>query len=155
MEKPGMTRVGIMDMDRPLFYSTAKFINSLHNRVADMGCANAKSSYIAEFYQYDIEQIDDDDFNFWKVPRIYVNAFDIVLCLEVLEHLQNPLLFMSNVKKMLKPDGTLFLSLPARPRFLWIDYHFFEMNIRTITQVRYYIFNIINSVGPSDIYFSA
>ncbi len=134
MEKPGISRKGIMEFHRSLFYSTAHFINAIHGKVADMGCANAKSSYIAEFFNYDIEQVDSEDFNFWIAPQGYINAFDVILCLEVLEHLQNPLFFMRNVKAMLKLGGVIYLSLPARPRFLWTKHHFFEMNKRHLTK---------------------
>lgn len=122
-----------MEADQALFYSTAKFINAIHGRVADMGCFNAKSAYIGDKFNIDIEQI-DGDFNFWKTPQGYINAFDFVLCLEVLEHVQNPLLFIDNIKRMLKPGGILFLSIPARPRFLWTEHHFFEMNKKHLTK---------------------
>jgi len=130
MEKPGFCGKEIMTFEGKLFYSVAQFINSLDGRVADMGCFNAKSSYLKVILNNDIEQVDRNDFNFWDVPKDYKNVFDTILCLEVLEHLQNPLLFMRNLKAMLKRDGIIYLSLPARPRFLWTEHHFFEMNKR-------------------------
>jgi len=128
MEKPGYCGNEIMIFERKLFTSVAWFINSLKGRVADMGCFNAKSSFIRRFLNHEIEQVDRNDFNFWDVPKDYKNVFDVILCLEVLEHLQNPLHFMRNVKAMLKEGGSIYLSLPSRPRFLWTKHHFFEMN---------------------------
>jgi len=116
-----------MEADKALFYCKSSFIGSLQGRVADMGCLNAKSIYLGNFYNTVIEQI-DADFNFWTPPQGYINAFDVVLCLEILEHLQNPLLFMQGVKEILKPGGIIFMSTPARPRLLWTEHHFFEMN---------------------------
>ena len=135
MEKPGIcTKETVMnEADQALFLSTAIFINGLHSRVADMGCINAKSIYMGCFFNINIEQV-EGDFNFWTTPQGYIKAFDFVLCLEVLEHVQNQLLFIQNVRRMLKPGGILFLSLPARPRFLWVDYHFFEMNKKHLTK---------------------
>lgn len=119
--------------DKALFHSSAKFINALHPRVADMGCLNPKSAYIGIFFSVNIEQI-DADFNFWTPPQGYRNAFDFVLCLEVLEHLQNPLLFMQGIKEILKPGGVIYLSTLAFPRFLWTEYHFFEMSKKHLTK---------------------
>jgi len=40
-------------------------------------------------------------------------SFDAVICLEVLEHLRrDPLAFMGEVRRVLKPSGSLFLSTP-------------------------------------------
>lgn len=45
-----------------------------------------------------------------RVPRI---TFDIVLCLEVIEHLKNDILALDKIYKLLKPGGTLILSTPS------------------------------------------
>jgi len=126
-KSPGicLTRTTMFE-DKRLFKRTAKFIGSLDGRVADMGCENAKSNYLSDYFGVKIEQI-DCDFNFTSLPD---KKYDIILCLEVLEHLQNPLFFMKNVKGMLAPKGTLYLSTPSRFRFLWTEKHFFEMSQR-------------------------
>ena len=38
------------------------------------------------------------------------SQYDIILALDVIEHLMNPLLFMENVKKLLSKHGELYLS---------------------------------------------
>ena len=40
------------------------------------------------------------------------NSFTAVLCLDVLEHLNNETLAMKEIERVLKPKGKLFLSLP-------------------------------------------
>lgn len=40
------------------------------------------------------------------------NCFTTILCLDVLEHLKNEKLAMKEIKRILKPKGKLFLSLP-------------------------------------------
>lgn len=40
------------------------------------------------------------------------NTADYIICLETLEHLENPTFFLSEVKRVLKPGGKLILSLP-------------------------------------------
>lgn len=40
------------------------------------------------------------------------NQFDVVVCLEVFEHLQNPYFALSEIQRVLKPQGKLILSIP-------------------------------------------
>lgn len=45
----------------------------------------------------------------------YDNAgFDVVVCMELLEHVQNPELVLQHCKRLLKPNGLLFLSTISR-----------------------------------------
>jgi len=53
---------------------------------------------------------------FFKLPNL--PKFDVVTFFEVIEHLDNPLEFIQNVKKLLKEDGMIVLSTPSRGRFL-------------------------------------
>lgn len=55
----------------------------------------------------------DDFFQKSDLPQ-----FDIVTFFEIIEHLNNPLEFIENVKKILKPTGRIFLSTPSRERLL-------------------------------------
>lgn len=41
--------------------------------------------------------------------------FDSIVCLNVLEHIENDELALTNLLKLLKPDGTLILLIPAHP----------------------------------------
>jgi SAM-dependent methyltransferase len=40
-------------------------------------------------------------------------AFDLVLCVETIEHVRDVQLFLSEVRRVLRPDGTLALTTPA------------------------------------------
>lgn len=44
--------------------------------------------------------------------------FDVITFFEVLEHLNDPLVFIQNLKKLLKPSGKIVLSAPFRERML-------------------------------------
>jgi SAM-dependent methyltransferase len=44
--------------------------------------------------------------------------FDIITFFEVLEHMDNPVTFIENLQKALKPDGKIIFSVPSRERFL-------------------------------------
>ena len=41
--------------------------------------------------------------------------FDNIVCLDVLEHIENDVLVLEQIYKALKPDGRLILTLPAMP----------------------------------------
>lgn len=38
--------------------------------------------------------------------------FDVIICCEILEHTTNPFVAVENLRKALKPNGTLYLSTP-------------------------------------------
>jgi ubiquinone/menaquinone biosynthesis C-methylase UbiE len=45
------------------------------------------------------------------------NSFHLAFSLETLEHLMNPLAALEEMARILKPGGTLFLSVPVSSRF--------------------------------------
>lgn len=54
-------------------------------------------------------------------------TFDCVLCIEVLEHSEQPDLLLSEIARVIKPNGTCLLTVPwsARQHHLPHDYHRF------------------------------
>lgn len=68
--------------------------------------------------------------------------FDIVTFFEVLEHLDNPREFVLNVRRILKPGGSIVMSTPYRER-MWADayewdlppYHLSRWNERSIANL--------------------
>jgi SAM-dependent methyltransferase len=54
-------------------------------------------------------------------------AFDWVLCIEVLEHSEDPQFLLSEIARVLRPEGTVLLTVPfsARLHHLPHDYHRF------------------------------
>jgi SAM-dependent methyltransferase len=54
--------------------------------------------------------------SFFQKPDLPL--FDLVTFFEVLEHLDNPLKFIQNVKKILRPGGRIIMSVPSRNRML-------------------------------------
>src|SRR3972149_9260312 len=49
-----------------------------------------------------------------KVLPFKDNNFSAILCFDILEHLKNESLAMREIRRVLKPNGKLFLSLPNR-----------------------------------------
>lgn len=108
-----------------LFKKHAEFIRPM-GECADIGCSNAKMEYIKSKFNIDVTQVNTKDFNYDYIGVAYKNKFDTIFCFEVLEHLQNPLFFMGQLKEMLKPGGIIYLSTPGRPKILWTEHHFME-----------------------------
>jgi len=51
----------------------------------------------------------------------YAGQFNLILALDVLEHIQDDLLVMSKVRDMLAPGGMFFINVPAH-KFLWSEH---------------------------------
>lgn len=131
-KNPGLCpKSEIMKQDIRQFKDIILFVGSLKGDICDIGELNAKSIYLSDHFNIKIEQL-DQDFNFCD---LYTGKkYDNILCFEVIEHLQNSLLFMRNIKKMLKAGGVIYLSTPSRPHFLWTPHHFIEMSREKLTQ---------------------
>jgi SAM-dependent methyltransferase len=74
-------------------------------------------------------------------------TFDCVLCIEVLEHSEDPQLLVSEIARVVKPGGTVLLTVPwsARLHHLPHDYHRF-------TRVRLQDLFIQNGFGGVEIH---
>jgi len=92
---------------------------------ADIGNPNPKMNMLKKVTGIDVDQIAVSDFNFDSLPK--KKKYDVVFCFEVLEHLQNPLFLMRELKSILKDSGTIFLTMPSNPYFLCHDYHYNEI----------------------------
>jgi len=62
--------------------------------------------------------------------------YDVVIMSHVIEHLFNPLWVLEGIKKVLKPDGKLYIISPVKP--YWITpakCHFHEMDFRNMKRL--------------------
>jgi len=90
----------------------------------DVGEANPRMEYMKGRLGIEVDQFAPPDLNFCMATKTdYYNA---IFALDVLEHLQNCLLTVRELKKMLKKDGSLYVNLPENACWLWGDEHFFE-----------------------------
>jgi len=99
------------------FNSVKKLIN-VYGSVLDAGGENdfAKALGIKSFIVSDL-----------NYPFTTSYKYDLVTSFEVIEHLQNPLIYLESIKSCLKNNGQLCLTTPVR----WIfkgKYHFHEFN---------------------------
>lgn len=91
----------------------------------DIGEYNPRIKYIAEQMGLDIRTLDAEDFNWCGIRA---RDCDNIFAFEIVEHLQNPLFFMNELKKTLTKDGSIYVLIPCNPRLLWHEMHFFEMD---------------------------
>jgi hypothetical protein len=90
----------------------------------DLGEANPRMEYLKKQMKLEVVQIDSEDFNFDTLPS---KTADVVFAFEVVEHLQNPLWFMNQLKKLVD-SGCIYIIIPENPKWLWHEMHFFEMD---------------------------
>jgi len=114
-----------------------KLTNSLKNRIeetidfikpygeiADCGENNPMKEAIEKHFNCIIDSI---DWNFNENTSIS-KKYDTILCFEVIEHVMNPLLFLEQLKKLLKKDGIIYLSTPYQfPQILKAIHHYHEI----------------------------
>lgn len=53
------------------------------------------------------------------------SSFDVILCTEVLEHVQEPIKAIQEMSRILKPGGRLFLTAPLGSGLHQLPYHFY------------------------------
>ena len=96
----------------------------LSGKIADCGEDNPMKRSIEIMLLLQIDSIDWD----FNEPSYISETYDKILCFEVLEHVMNPLLFLNELKRMLNPNGIIYLSTPyQRPQILKAAHHYHEI----------------------------
>jgi 2-polyprenyl-3-methyl-5-hydroxy-6-metoxy-1,4-benzoquinol methylase len=103
---------------------------SIGGKVLDVGCGNGIISLHLGQYGHDVTGIDVSNRTIEKANEInpFVNVkfkvqsaedlvasgelFDVIICSEVLEHLQNPAALVKVLNRSLKTDGRLIVTVP-------------------------------------------
>jgi hypothetical protein len=91
----------------------------------DVGELNPRMEYMKEVLSNIIvEQWDTEDLNFDALSVI--RKYDAIFAFDILEHIQNCLWTVREMKKALKDDGSIYINLPENPYWLWGVEHYFE-----------------------------
>lgn len=113
--------------DTKLFEQICGFIRP-SGMCADIGPINEKIKYIAKRFDLEIIQADYGDFDTDSLTYFQLRLFHTIFCFEIVEHLTNPKFFIEQLIKALDKDGTIYLSMPARPKILWDEHHYNEIS---------------------------
>lgn len=106
------------------YHYTLEFITELGGDVLDCGERSLLTRLIEERFNVVVQNTSGD---LDMIPM--AGRYDFILAFEIIEHLMNPLWFLWQVKRALKPDGTLYLSTPInKPTFFWRPDHFHEFD---------------------------
>ena len=102
-----------------------------------------KRNIFAEVLQIDLNKFQAKDYS------RFISSFDVIVCGDVLEHLVNPQAVLSELKKLLKPDGYFVVSLPnvahasIKIGLLFDEWNYGELGILDKTHLRFFEANSI------------
>lgn len=117
-------------------------------KILNIGIATGKTSeLLSEFGEVKSVEFDEACFNFTKekVPQLDLiqgsilelpfedNQFDLVCAFDVIEHVKDDELAVSEMKRVCKKKGMVFVSVPAY-KFLWSDHDVINMHERRYTR---------------------
>src|SRR3989344_280903 len=112
-----------------------KYAKEKNLKILDLGCGTGAVMKFLDSKDYKVCGVDTNDaaLDYCSEKRLEVkkgeaeninfddNAFDIVLALDLLEHLDSPEKSIREINRILKKDGLLIATVPAH-QFLW-SYH--------------------------------
>lgn len=165
---------------KALWHEIARLAPQFDGRLLDVGCGTKPyRSLFARVTQYDGVEIDTPQNRMYKQADFFYDgsefpfsneAYDGVVCNQVLEHVFNPDQFLSEINRVLKPDGTVLLTLPfvwdeheqpwdyaryssfglkkllERNGFIIVEYRKTNADVRVLFQlVNAYLFKILNT----------
>jgi SAM-dependent methyltransferase len=85
---------------------------AMAERLQNMGCevlaADMRSDGFEAKVPHVVINFDQPDF----ATRLGVNSFDIITAIEVIEHVESPIGFLRNVRRLLLPSGVAVLTTP-------------------------------------------
>jgi trans-aconitate methyltransferase len=117
-------------------------------RILDYGCGTGKIAYLLQQRYQDKEIFGADvsdaaldycrkrgltnifDLKNEKLPQ---NTFDLIICFEVLEHIEDEMEFLAQVKELLRTGGMIFMTVPAYD-FLWSGEDYVSNHVRRYTR---------------------
>jgi 2-polyprenyl-3-methyl-5-hydroxy-6-metoxy-1,4-benzoquinol methylase len=105
-------------------------------------CKKTYRSKNLEFYKYDGKKIPFSN-----------NSFDIITCFQVIEHVKEEALFLREIKRILKADGTALFTTPYRVYRLkkgqspWNKFHIREYYIFQLRKVLKKVFPSVKICG--------
>lgn len=126
----------VLDLQLFTIYRDAKScLPEFHGRILDVGCGNSPFQHLLPKNSiYTGLDIDKSDHFSYKNSNIVTyngdlipfadETFDGIICTEVLEHIFEQQSFVKEIHRVMKPNGSAFITIPwsAREHYLPFDY---------------------------------
>ena len=99
----------------------------LSGKILDVGCGTQPYKHLLHYTEYKGMEYDTPDNRKYKNADFFYDgahfplqdkSFDSVLCTQVLEHVFDPELFISELSRVIKPGGKILLTVP----FVWDEH---------------------------------
>lgn len=116
---------GTGDRQRVRYWLVAQAMTKTGGDILDVGCGDGQGSLSLQSPGFVVTGTDLSEVGVAKARRKRLKAFvkdveteeipgvyDVVICMEVLEHVQFPLAVLTKLKDNLAADGEMFISLP-------------------------------------------
>lgn len=128
----------IFDLQNASIYAALKkFLKPVKGLVLDVGCGDSPYAHLlgkgCKYVGVDTRGQKEFDYNnecvvFFKGAKIPMknNSVDAVICTEVLEHVKEPGVFISEIKRVLKKGGTGMITVPWSARYHYIPNDFYR-----------------------------
>jgi len=166
-----------MEERKPLFLRHIKsyeyIIDYIKNKkVLDVGCGNGYGSYLMSKYATEVIGIDvsprcikyaEKNYKRENLKFILMDAleldknfpsefFDVIVAMEFIEHLNNPLKFLKIAYKLLKERGNLILSTPNKEARKikgkpWNPEHVQEFDLTSLNNLLLQVFSSVRIIG--------
>lgn len=104
-----------------------------------------RQKYVRENLEFEVIKPNNN------IIKKFIGKFDSIVCIETLEHVEDQEAFLKNLKKYLKPNGSLYLTTPNNFRKVkpLIKFHTYEFDILELFNLLKCVFsdNNINIYG--------
>ena len=105
---------------RRRFQATLDCLTKLEPPVLDLGPPNAMGRSLSQRFSVDIRNTEAHDLDRERLQGFAPGPFATITGFEILEHLMNPLFVLDGCREVLRPEGTLYLSVPRRHPWEWM-----------------------------------
>jgi SAM-dependent methyltransferase len=119
-----------------VYYSIRRELSNATGSVLEVGCGNSPYRFLLKHASYTgIDHAVAAEFSCQREGVIYYEgddfpvgdeSFDLVFHTEVLEHVENPDVFMRNCWNALRRGGRMFFSVPFSYRYHYIPHDYFR-----------------------------
>jgi SAM-dependent methyltransferase len=109
-----------------LYYLSRKGICLSYTRMLDVGRESPLTIAVKILFGIEVYNTKGDLDEGFYLPRC--GYFDYILYSHTIEHQFNPLHTLLELKKVMNSETKMFIILPNKPKFLWWEGHFHEID---------------------------